>query len=254
MYLAPDTDIFFVPYISAGISGRFTASLLTLPDGECAAADLGRTLCIAHKGTDGFECAAFSMMGAFDGTGLESGMAAENGAIDSVRRESDGTIVYEVVGDGDSTGISPCAAAMAVGIMLDMGALDGDGILIDRDLFAIGEDFFVSQTDIRAVQTDKARLAAALLLLPKCEACCLSGEMFTTSDGLKALNKLNALPKWFSNAAFCRNSTEQGIIMCLENPANLEKAFEIAKNSKDITEQLFHKFDKNYLDFLSFST
>lgn len=251
-FLPPSVGIFFVPYISAAISGRFTASLLTLPDGDCVAADFGRTFCAALKHDNRFTCASFSLMGAFDGTGLESGMPAENGAIDAVRRDSDGTIVYEVVGDGASIGVSPAAAMMAAEVMLKTGALDSDGIMTDRDLFYIGEDFFVSQSDIRVIQSDKARAAAALKLLPKADKAYFSGEPFSTAAGMKALLKLGGFPEWCREAAFCRNSSEQGIILCLEEPKMREKAFEIAEIAEDITETLISKFDEEYFDCLSF--
>ena len=252
LFLAPDTEIFFVPFISAAIGGRFTAMLLTLPDEDCTAADLGKSLCVCAKHENHYTCAAFRLSGAFDGTGLDSGMPAENGAIDAVRRDSDGIIAYEVVGDGESAGVSPCGALMALGIMLDTGALDPDGIMTDRDLFFIGEDYFLSQSDVRAVQADKAGAAAALSLLPKADRAFFSGELFSTAAGLKALLRLGGFPDWCEKAAFCRNSSEQGIILCLEDPKLRERAYEIAKNAEDITQTLLPEFDRKYFDFLSF--
>ncbi|MBD5130716.1 MAG: ATP-binding protein [Ruminococcaceae bacterium] len=252
LYLPPETEIFFVPYISAGISGRFTASLLTLPDGELLMADIGRQLCIARKSADGIVCAAFALTGAFDGSGIESGMPAESGAIDAVRREKDGSIVYEVVGDRDSVGVSPCGAAMAVNVMRGTGSVDADGIMTDRDLFFIGEDFFISQSDVRVIQSDKARCRAAFEVFPRAGRTFLSGEPFATETGLRAMLELGALPESCAGAGFCRNSAEQGIIMCLESAEARQKAAEISRSAKDITEELMEKFDNFYFDNLSF--
>lgn len=252
LYLPPETELYFVPYISAGISGRFTASLLTLPDGECVMADIGQSLCIARRSADGIVCAAFPLTGAFDGSGIESGMPAENGAIDAVRREKDGSIVYEVVGDGDSMGVSPCGAAMAVNVMRGTGSVDSDGIMTDRDLFYIGEDFFVSQSDVRAIQSDKARCRAAFEVFRRAERTFLSGEPFATETGLLAMLELGALPELFRGAGFCRNSAEQGIIMYIESGEARKKAADIARNARDITEELVEEFDNRYLDHLSF--
>lgn len=251
LYLPPETEIFFVPYISAGISGRFTASLLTLPDGECVMADIGQSLCIARKSADDIVCAAFPLTGAFDGSGLESGMPAENGAIGAVRREKD-ALVYEVVGDGESIGVSPCGAAMAVNMMRQEGIIDSDGIMTDRDLLYIGEDFFVSQGDVRAVQSDKARCRAAFEVFPRAERTFLSGEPFATETGLRAMLELGALPELFRGAGFCRNSVEQGIIMYIESGETREKAVDIARNARDITDELMEEFDNRYFDHLSF--
>lgn len=252
LYLPPETEIYFVPYISAGISGRFTATLLTLPDGDCLMADIGQSLCIARKSGGEVKCAAFPLNGAFDGSGLESGMPAENGAIDAVRREKDGSIVYEVIGDGDSVGISPCGAAMAVNMMRKTGTVDGDGIMTDRDLLYIGEDFFISQSDVRVIQSDKALCRAAFELLGGSERTFLSGEPFASEEGLRAMTMLGALPERFKSAGFCRNSTEQGIIMFLESEEARGKSYELAKNARDITSGLLTEFDEKYFDYLGF--
>ncbi|MGN0682088.1 MAG: ASKHA domain-containing protein [Oscillospiraceae bacterium] len=251
LYLNPDIEFYYVPYISASISGRFTASLLTLPEDDCLAADFGKELCIAEKRRNTYRCASFPLSGAFDGSGYESGIPSENGAIDFVRAENDGTIVYEVIGDGDSAGISSCGAAASVSVMLDIGALDSDGIMTDRDLFAIGEDYFVSQNDVRVFQTDKASAASALRQFSGTSKAFLSGEIFASPHGLRLMTKLGVIPKSFS-PAFCRNSAEQGIIMCLENPEARERAAFIAKNALDVTADLLQGYDENYFDNISF--
>lgn len=251
--LLADTEIFFVPFISARLGGSFTASLLTLPEGECIAADFGRTLSVARIKGGEIDCAAFELLGAFDGSGLESSMPAERGAIDAVRREKDGTIVYEVMGDTSSVGISPCAAAMAAVIMRRIGVLDNDGIMTDRDLFYIGEDFFVSQADIRVIQSDKAMAAAALELFSgDTDRTFFSGEVFSGAAGLRALIELGAVPKRLFGVAFCRDSAEQGIILCIESRDMLNRAREIVQNARDITEELLPKLDELYLGNLEF--
>lgn len=252
LHLPPETEVLFVPFISAGISGRFTATLLTLPEGDWLAANIGGELCIARQSGGGLECAAFSLNGAFDGSGLESGMPAENGAIDAVRREKDGSIVYEVVGDVDSIGVSPCGAAMAVNMMRETGTVDGDGIMTDRDLLYIGEDFFISQSDVRVIQSDKARCGAAFEVFGQSERTFLSGEPFASDTGLRAMLELGAIPGSCKGAGFCRSSTEQGIIMFLESEETRNKAYELAKNARDITSELLAGFDEKYFDHLGF--
>ena len=252
LHLPPDTEVLFVPFISAGISGRFTATLLTLPEGDFLAANIGGELCIAHRSGGELECAAFPLNGAFDGSGLESGMPAEKGAIDAVRREKDGSIVYEVVGDADSIGVSPCGAAMAVNMMRETGTVDSDGIMTDRDLLYIGEDFFISQSDVRIIQSDKARCGAAFEVFGKSERTFLSGEPFATETGLRAMVELGAIPESCKGAGFCRNSTEQGIIMFLESEEARNKAYEFAKKARDITSELLTGFDEKYFDYLGF--
>lgn len=252
LHLPPETEVLFVPYISAGISGRFTATLLTLPKGDCLAANIGGELCVAKQSGGGLVCAAFPLNGAFDGSGLESGMPAENGAIDAVRREKDGSIVYEVVGDKDSIGVSPCGAAMAVNMMRETGTVDSDGIMTDRDLLYIGEDFFISQSDVRVIQSDKALCRAAFEVFGESERMFLSGEAFASEAGLCAMTELGALPERFKSAGFCRSSAEQGVIMFLESEETRNKAYELAKKARDITSELLAEFDENYLNYLTF--
>ena len=251
--LSEKTELFYIPFISAGIGGCFTASLLTLPEGDCVMADFGRTFSIAELVNGEIKCASFSMNGAFDGSGLESGIPAERGAIETVRREKDGTLAYDVIGDGDSKGISPCAAAMSAVIMRKLGSLDEDGIMLDRDLFHIGEDFFISQADIRVIQSDKATAAAALELFSENERkAFFSGEIFSSAAGFRTLLELGTIPERFSKAAFCRDSAEQGIIRCIENPDELQRARFIAQNARDITEELAPKLDELYFEHLPF--
>lgn len=252
--LPEDCELFFVPYISAGISGRFTAFLLTLPaESDWAAADFGSSLCMAHKTGGELHCAAFPLLGSFDGTALESGMPAENGAIDLVRQESDGTRAYEVVGDGESIGISPCGALMSASEMKRAGILDKDGIMLDRDLYYIGEDFFVSQSDVRAIQADKAFTAAAFELLPRTDVqIFFSGEPFSTAGGFRALMELGAIPERFAGAAFCRGAVEQGVIVFLEDESVRERAFEFTRTAEDFSREDILKYDKNYLNNLNF--
>lgn len=251
LYLSPEIELYFSPFISMGISGRFTASLTTIPEEKFTAADFGKTLCVAQNNGKELLCAAFSLAGAFDGSGLESGMPAEDGAIETVKRDEK-TLVYEVINDADCIGICSCGAAMAADLMRKEGIIDADGIMYDRDLFFIGEDFYISQADVRAIQSDKARTAAALSLFGSENGIFLSGEPFSSPDGLKALLSLGAVPERFSRAAFARNSVLRGIENCLKNEEIRALAENISKNAKDITEDLLSDYDENYLNNLAF--
>lgn len=252
LFFQPQTEIFILPFISAAISGRFTAALLTLPDEDCVFADFGRTLSVAVKSDGSVSCAAFPLSGAFDGSGLESGMPSAHGAIIAVSEQDNGTLMYQVAGDAESIGISPCAAMMSALYMRDMGIMDSDGIMTDRDLFYIGEDFYISQADIRVIQADKAKSAAALSLLPEIGNAFFSGEPFANSGGIAAMCALGAIPERFKSAKFCRSSVENGIIKCLEDGNERARAVQIAQNSRENTGEILHRFDELYLNFLSF--
>lgn len=251
LFLNPEIDICYVPFISAMIGGRFTATLLTLPAEECVAADFGKTICVAEIKGGVVRCAAFPLLGAFDGTGYESGMPSEEGAIDNLRCESDGTLVYEVIGDCDSIGISPCGAAAALSVMLDRGIIDSDGIMTDRDLFAIGEDFFISQNDVRTFQSDKARANALLSVISDCRKAYFSGEVFSSENGYRLMKELCAIPINY-NAAFCRNSVEQGIILFLTDEKARERAADISINALEISDIIYSECDEKYYEQIVF--
>ena len=255
LFLPPETEIYLLPYISAGIGGRFTAALLTLPEGDFAAADIGAAVCTAVKRGDSLKCAAFPLSGAFDCSALTFGMPAENGAIVSVYSEKDGGLCYSVCGDIDAAGIAPCAAAEAAVLMLRRGTLDAFGILTDRDKFTIGEEIFLTQEDVRALQTDKARCAAALELMRR-EAepsarTFLSGEPLA-EDGMGALLDIGAVPHELAGAAFCRNAAEQGVINFVVSEKCRQTAHELVMSAEDITHGLLPEFDEIYIKNLEF--
>lgn len=254
LFLRPETELIVMPYISAEISGRFTASLIAVPEGDCIAADFSDKLCVARIENGVTTCAAFPLAGAFDGTAVEGGMPSERGAIDEVKRESDGTLCYGVIGDSESVGISPSGAFSAASLMLGEGIIDSDGIMTDRDLLYIGEDFFISQSDVRAIQTDRARCEAVFELFG-CDGVgknYLSGDVFA-ANGARALLRLRALPEKMAAAGFAVNSVEQGIIRCLESEEEFNRAASLAMNAKDVTEQFLERFYEISIEKYSFS-
>jgi uncharacterized 2Fe-2S/4Fe-4S cluster protein (DUF4445 family) len=255
LYLSPETEIYILPFVSAEIGGGFAASLLTIDKNSFVAAHLGSSAIFAHWNGEKLVCASFALSGAFDCSGLESGMPAERGAIYDVSKEKDGTVCYAVAGDRDSIGISPSAAVQAAEILLRTGSLDSDGILTDRDLFYIGEDFYISQNDVRAIQTDKAKSAAAAeLFLREIDGLCgvfLSGEPFCGS-GFESMLALGAIPQTMKNAGYCRISSEQGIIRFLESKTERERLSAIVLKTDDITEKLLPEYDELYINKLPF--
>lgn len=257
LFLSPDVNMAVLPFVSAEIGGRFTACLAAAPLEEgTLIADFGGTLCAAVFAGGALTCASAGLKGAFDGSAIESGMTGETGAADSVSREMDGTLCYSVAGDGDSMGLSPAAVLNAAVLMRGEGIIDEDGIMTDRDLFYIGEDFYISQSDIRAVQSDKALAGATLsLLLNKTGEpwhAYLSGEPLA-GDGLRSLVRLGVVPeKLAAIAGFCRNSAEQGIINCLCDRALYERVCALAYSAEDITAELSDRRDELYFDRLAF--
>lgn len=255
LFLPPETEIYVLPYISAGLGGRFTAALLTVPHGDIICADVGASVCAAVRSDGKLKCVSFPLSGAFDCSSLTFGMPAENGAIISVYREESGELCYSVVGDGDAAGISPCGAVRAAVVMLEHGIVDDFGIMTDRDRFTVGEEIFITQEDVRAIQTDKARTAAALELAMNNGGAGLrafiSGEPFA-DGGMKSMLSLGAVPRELSGAAFCRNSAEQGVVRYVTNEAGRDVAHDIVMSAEDMSNELMPEFDDLYIKNLEF--
>jgi uncharacterized 2Fe-2S/4Fe-4S cluster protein (DUF4445 family) len=119
---------------------------------------------------------------AFEGCGLEWGMAAEPGAIDRMRVE-DGRLIYHAVGDESPRGICGSGLIEALGAFLQSGLINRRGrvdpdvrgarsregepeiVLVPADETAIGRDITLRQGDIENLIRDKAALYAGSRIL-----------------------------------------------------------------------------------------
>lgn len=259
LFLSPDVEQTVIPMLSAALGGDFTAVLANAMqrEGSVLAADVtGGFRAAGHVGGK-LKFVYIPMKGGLDGCGLESGMPLESGAIDELSREPDGTLCYSVIGDGDSMGISAPAAAGAVKLMLESGALDRDGIMTDRDLFYIGEDYYISQQDVRAVQSDIAVCRAALELFGRengrTERAIISGEAFGSERGAALMAKLGAVPEGLAEKyGWSRNPGEQGVIECLTKPQLLDELHRLCGGAEDISADISREFNELYIKYLGF--
>ncbi len=250
-----DIEIFVSPFISHAVDGRFTAMLMAVPDSDFLAADLSGTLSIGRVIGDKAVCAGFLANGAFDASALVCGMPPERGAVYELKREKDGGICYGVYADAPGMGVSAAAAFQAVRIMREIGCLDEDGIMTDRDMFFIGEEQFVTQNDVRVIQADKALSAAAFSTFMretgKPPAAYLSGDALTRG-GFSAMLELRAVPECLKGAGYCQNSVIEGLIRCSADSAVRARAERIADGANDISERLRPDFEVVYLKNIRF--
>ncbi len=260
LFLSPDTEMLVMPMMNSVLGGDFTAALASaVSDGRnVLAADVSGSLRLASCRGSAVKYAHIPMAGGFDGSAIESGMPLEQGAVETLRRENDGTISYSVIGDGDSAGISVPAALSAVNLMLDGGALDSDGIMTDRDLFYIGEDLYVSQADVRALQSDKASCRAALELFGRetgrAERVVISGEALGSEHGAAMTAQLGAVPRGLADRyGWSRCPGEQGLISCLVSPERLAEIHEMCAHAEDVTEHILGQFNDLYINNLGFA-
>ncbi len=258
MFLRPDVEITVLPFVSAYSGGRFAAMLATLPMREgTLAIELGSTLNMAYFTEGHLETASVQLAGAFDASALEDGIPCEFGSIDEVYRDESGTVCYCVQGDEDSRGISAVAALDVISMMLDSGIIDEDGTLTDRDMFYIGEDYYITQKDVRAFQQDKAKASAAITCFlnryPAPSEVYLTGDV-TAGKGIEQLKRLGVLtPELAAKAHFSPVSAEQGVISCLEDALKFGMLERLINTAEDVSGEILDGFDDLYITNLSFS-
>lgn len=156
---------YIAPCVAAYVGGDITcgavacdvdrAEELTLyidigTNGEIVLADGERALC----------CAAAAGP-AFEGANIECGCIARTGAVEKVWY--DGGLKYKTIDDAPAVGICGSGLIDAVAALLSGGELDETGYL-NEDRYYLG-DVYISQKDIRSLQTAKAAIAAGIKTL-----------------------------------------------------------------------------------------
>jgi uncharacterized 2Fe-2S/4Fe-4S cluster protein (DUF4445 family) len=178
--------LYLFPAASGYVGGDVTAGLLAT-----RIAEEGPLSILIDIGTNGetvlgnreFLLACSGSAGsAFEGCGLEWGMAAEPGAIDRMRVE-DGRLTYHTVGDESPRGICGSGLIEALGAFLQSGLINRRGrvnldlpgarshegqpeiVLVPADEAATGRDISLRQSDIENLIRDKAALYAGSRIL-----------------------------------------------------------------------------------------
>ena len=164
-YDMPFGKTYIAPCVAAYVGGDITcgavacgidvADELTLyidigTNGEIVLADGERALC----------CAAAAGP-AFEGANIECGCIAKSGAIDKVWYDTE--LKYKTIGGAPAVGICGSGLIDCVSALLSSGELDETGYL-NEDRYYLG-DVYISQKDIRSLQTAKAAIAAGIKTL-----------------------------------------------------------------------------------------
>ena len=169
--VAEGTKIYYAPAISAYVGGDITTGLYAA-DFErehkpVLFIDIGTNGEIVLKHKDTYYCCATAAGPAFEGAEITKGMSAINGAIDHVKLNSSGDIEYTVIGGGAPKGLCGSGLLDLLAILLDTGAVDKTGRLLEKDKFYISEDpqIYITSEDIRKLQLAKAAIAAGIEVL-----------------------------------------------------------------------------------------
>lgn len=178
--------LYLLPSASGYVGGDVTAGLLAtrIPDEEPLSIliDIGTNGETVLGNCDFLLACSGSAGSAFEGCGLEWGMAAQSGAIDRLRFE-DGRLVYHTVGDEAPRGICGSGLIESLGAFLQSGLINRSGkvnldvpgarsreghpeiVLVPADETAVGKDIALRQGDIENLIRDKAALYAGSRIL-----------------------------------------------------------------------------------------
>ena len=132
---AKSATVYFAPAISSYVGGDISAGMLAagLEDtsGPAVYLDIGTNGEIAMKHGDTYYCCATAAGPAFEGAEITMGMAAVKGAVNHVKW--DGGLKLSVIGDGIPQGLCGSGLLDALALLLETGAVDETGKLLDAD-------------------------------------------------------------------------------------------------------------------------
>ena len=184
--VSSDAIIYFAPAISAYVGGDITAGMLAAGlenmAGTVVYLDIGTNGEIVLKQGDKYYCCATAAGPAFEGAEITMGMAAVSGAINHVKWEAG--LKLSVIGNDAPLGLCGSGLLDALAVLLETGAVDESGRLLDADeieheiaehigeadgknVFWLKKDagVYMSASDIRKLQLAKSAIAAGIQTL-----------------------------------------------------------------------------------------
>ena len=184
--VARNAKLYFAPAISAYVGGDITAGMLAAGldgiSGPAVYLDIGTNGEIALKRGDRYYCCATAAGPAFEGAEITMGMAAITGAINHV--SWDGGLKLSVIGEAAPRGLCGSGLLDALAVLLETGAVDDTGRLLDSDeveheiaehigaidgksvFFLTGDgSVYMTASDVRKLQLAKSAIAAGIQTL-----------------------------------------------------------------------------------------
>ena len=133
--VAKSAKIFYAPAVSSYVGGDITAGMLAAGiedmQGPVVYLDIGTNGEIVMKDGDTYYCCATAAGPAFEGAEITMGMAAVAGAINHVKW--DGGLKLSVIGETTPRGLCGSGLLDALAVLLDTGAVDESGRMLDSD-------------------------------------------------------------------------------------------------------------------------
>ncbi|MCF0230089.1 MAG: DUF4445 domain-containing protein [Parasporobacterium sp.] len=208
---------------------------------------------------------------AFEGSKLDCGMRAMNGAIDHAKVE-DGKLVFHIIGDGDVKGICGSglmditACALTEEIIDETGKIDDDHELAfniegsGMSAIKLTGDIYLSQKDIREVQLAKGAMAAGIELL--------AGELGIEISDIKKVLIAGAFGNYMSPHSACviglipeeledrieliGNAAGEGAVIATLNHDEFQRAQKIRDMAEFLELAASPDFQDTFVDHLMF--
>lgn len=184
-----DGTVYIAPAVSGYVGGDITADLLWAQLDQAQRPtlliDVGTNGEMALGNAQRLLCCSTAAGPAFEGAQISCGMTAAPGAISAVEWR-DGALSCSVLGDGPAKGICGSGLIDAVAVMLELGAVDETGRMLDVDedeevipeaalpylflkgdepAFRLTEEVYITQADVRKLQLGKGAIAAGVQVL-----------------------------------------------------------------------------------------
>lgn len=191
---------------------------------------------------------------ALEGANIQFGMRAAQGAIDRVRWDGS-AFVCHIIGDTEATGICGSGLIDAVAAAMDAGLLNSRGrILNDEHVLHLTNRVYLTQEDIRQVQTAKGAIAAGIQLmaahlgwnLEDIELVYLAGAFGTFMDPRSACRIGLLPPELEERITAIGNAAGSGAKLLATDPAALVRAQQLTDTTEHLNLALHPDFPKTF--------
>ena len=183
-----DGPVYLCPAVSGYVGGDITADLLAAGmdrmDRPALLIDVGTNGEMALGCGEHFVCCSTAAGPAFEGAQLSCGMTAAPGAISAVEW-ADGALRCATIGGREAVGLCGSGLLDAVAVMLELGAVDETGRMLDPEeddippqaapylflteeeqpAFRLAPRVYITQGDVRKLQLGKGAIAAGVRVL-----------------------------------------------------------------------------------------
>ncbi len=252
-------------FIGADVTMGILASEM-LQDENALLIDLGTNGEMVLKRGDSLFAASTAAGPAFEGTNIECGSGAMNGAIHRVVYEND-EFQVDFIGDSPRT-ITGSALIDVISILLDLGLIEENGYLMtDDDRFIHQEDrifivdkVYLSQKDIRQLQLAKSAIRSGIDVLmrvggleyEKIDKVYIAGGFGFYLNPEKAV-RIGMLPKAFlDKIAIIGNASASGALMCLLDYEYQVKAQSVSRQVNVVELNTNMLFNELFIDNIAF--